>query len=915
MSTTNWYNVSAEATLEKLNVNRNQGLDSAEAAARMTQHGPNELTESGVKSPWRILWEQFTATMILLLLGAGVLSLVLGKANEAISIFAIVILFGLLGFIQEYRAEQAINALKKMSVPIVRVRRNGKVQEILAREVTIGEIILLDAGNVVPADLRLIESSTLRIQESTLTGESEPVEKEASNIDATDLPLGDRRNMAYMGTVVTYGRGVGVATAIGMNAELGKIASLLQSVQSEETPLQKRLNSLGTLLAVVGVVVAIIVMAIDLARGVPLRDTLLTAVSVAVAVIPEGLTAVVTFTLALGARRMLERNALIRKLPSVETLGAVTTICSDKTGTLTENRMTVVVLDVAGHRLEVTQPLTNDSPGYQTGEEGSLLRKVESAETTRSLALLLAGGALCNDAEIEMNNGRVQMIGDPTEGALLVAGMLGGMKRVELEQALPRVGELPFDADRKRMTTLHQHLNSSFDDELFHVATPDPSTYISFTKGSVDGLLDIATTIWDNNQVVPLSADYRQRIEEANGRLASNGMRVLGVAFKRFNTLPASNQSQLENDLTFVGFFGIIDPPRPEVKEAVKIAKKAGIRPVMITGDHPLTAQFIAKELGILTEQSSGVMTGVELQKIDDDELEKIVEKIAVFARVSPEHKLRIVKALQKRGNITAMTGDGVNDAPALKQADIGVAMGITGTDVSKEAADMVLRDDNFATIIAAVEEGRTIYDNVRRFVKFSIAGNIAKVGVMLIAPLLGMPTALLPLQLLWLNLMTDGLLGLGIGFEPSDPRVMNRPPLSPKAGIFSNGLGLHATWVGLLLTVLSVGVGYYYWREGLPQWQTVIFTAIAFAQVGQSLASRSNQQSLFKMGLMGNKPLLGLTLLVIIAQITVLVIPGLRTFFKTELLTEIDWLVCIGVGVVMFIAIEIEKLFLHSKS
>jgi Ca2+-transporting ATPase len=664
--------------------------------------------------------------MVLILIGAGLLSVLLGKANESISIFAIVILFGMLGFVQEYRAERAMAALKKMSVPQVRVRRNGAAQLISARDLTVGDIVLIEAGSVVPADLRLVEAVNLRIQEAALTGEAEAVEKTTALFDKADMALGDRRNMAYMGTTVTYGRGTGIVIAVGMKAELGKIATMLQAVKNEETPLQQRLDHLGKRLALASVVI-------------------------------------------------LQRNALIRKLPAVETLGSVTTICSDKTGTLTENRMTVVVLDVAGHRVLLDESMRHSAP-----------------------------------------------VLDQSDRPLLT-------------------GDGKFTSDEKELPSLvAQH-------KVLH------TRFVAFTKGAVDGLLDISTQIWLEDQVQPLTAALRQRVEAANAELAQNGMRVLGVAFQPLDSFvdEPAQRSRLEQDLIFVGFFGIIDPPRAEVRDAVRTCKTAGIRPVMITGDHPLTARYIAQDLGILKEENAvprdgtlptQVITGAQLEQMSDERLAEVVDFVSVYARVSPEHKLRIVRALQGKGQVVAMTGDGVNDAPALKQADIGVAMGITGTDVSKEAADMVLRDDNFATIVAAVEEGRTIYDNVRRFVKFSVAGNIGKVLVMLFAPLVGMPIALLPLQLLWLNLLTDGLLGLGMGFEPAEKNVMRRPPVLPGSGIFSGGIARHIVWVGGLIGLLALGVGFLYWQQAHASWQMMIFTTLAFGQIGQALASRSNR-------------------------------------------------------------------------
>lgn len=880
------------------------GLSLHEAQARLAKFGPNELKEKNTRGPWKILWEQFTATMVLILVAAGIVSALLGKWQEASAIFAIVLLFGLLGFSQEYRAEKAMAALKKLAVPQVRVQRDGQVSEISARYLIPGDVVLLEAGNLVPADLRLTESVNLRIQEAALTGESDAVEKDIHPLEKADLPLGDRVNMAYMGTIVSYGRGTGLVVATGMQTELGNIANLLQRAENELTPLQKRLDQLGKLLAVIGIIVAVLLAAFDILRGTPLVDAFLLAVSVAVAVVPEGLPAVVTITLALGARRMLTRNALIRKLPAVETLGSVTTICSDKTGTLTENRMTVTVLDVAGHRTEISEQ-TNQR-GYGMVELGN-----EAQSPPRgAISLLLIGGSLCNDARLQLVEGsggkKFHAIGDPTEGALIVVAAKFGLMKADLEQRKPRVAELPFDSDRKRMTTLHSLLKNeqSAVRELLQQVAPN-AAYISFTKGAVDGLLDVSTHVLENGARHPLTVEYRQRIEAANRSLAENGMRVLGVAFKTYDQ-PESGVA-LETGLTIVGFVGIIDPPRPEVKDAVAQARSAGIRPVMITGDHPLTALHIARELGI-TDEKGRSMTGAELNQISDEQLREDVEQIAVFARVSPEHKLRIVKALQARGHVTAMTGDGVNDAPALKTADIGVAMGITGTDVSKEAAKMVLQDDNFKTIVAAVEEGRVIYDNLRKFVKFSIGGNLGKILVILVGVLIGLPAPLLPLQLLWLNLLTDGLLGVGLGLEPAEQNVMKRKPIAPNASIFSDGVGGQIIRFGALIGAISLGMGAWYYFTGHKDWQTVMFTTLAFAQVWQSIGIRSGNDSIFKVGLLSNKPLLGLALAVTVAQMAAIYLPALQNYLKTTALSLPDLLLSIGAGALVLVYAEIEK-------
>ncbi len=682
-----------------------------------------------------------------------------------------------------------------------------------------------------------------------------------------------------------------------MGTELGRIANLIQQSDAGQTPLQKRLDKLGKNLAVVGVVIAVFIAVLGLLRGDELRHMLLTAVSVAVAIVPEGLPAVVTITLALGAQRMLKQNALIRKLPAVETLGSVTVICSDKTGTLTENRMTVVVLDVADHHIDLTEEMDR---------QGSVHR-VDVGENPNipSLSLLAIGGALCNDAQlIDTGGERFHTVGDPTEGALLAASARMGYWKSSLDRSFPRAAELPFDSERKRMTTVH-HLGQ-YDPQVLVGLEVGGHRYISFTKGSPDGLLGLSNQVWVDGQIRGMDDDFIARIQAAGDGLAKKGMRVLAVAFRLLDQIPGLIQTDLEQDLTFVGLFGMIDPPRGEVRDAVAVTRSAGIRTVMITGDHPLTASEIARQLGIA--ETGRVLTGAELENLSFDELKEVVDDVRVFARVSPEHKLRIVRALQERGHIVSMTGDGVNDAPALKRADIGVAMGIAGTDVSKEAADMVLLDDNFSTIVSAVQEGRVIYDNIRKFVRFSVAGNIGKVLVMLLAPFLGKPIPLLPLQLLWLNLLTDGLLGLGIGVEKAESDTMKRPPYSPKEGVFSRGAGIQVVWVGALIGALALGLGAWYFFTGREQWQTMVFTFLAFAQIFQALASRSTKDSLFKQGLMSNPLLAGMALLVTLLQLAVLYIPFLENFFNIKPLSLCDLSIAISGGILVFVVMELEK-------
>ncbi len=893
----NWHVQTTDTSLETLKTGAETGLTQAEAENRLQRYGHNELVGKTGRTPFQILWEQVTATMALILIAAAVVAGLLGDTKNTIAISAIVMLYALLGFIQEYRAEQAIAALKKLSAPIVRVLRDAVFKEISARNLAPGDIIQLETGNMLPADVRLLQAVNLRVQEAALTGESEPVEKQTAPLEVGNLPLGDRHNMGYMGTLITQGRGLALVVATGMQTELGKIANLLQQSASEETPLQKRLDQLGKHLALVGVVFAILIAVLGLLRGDELRHMLLTAVSVAVAIVPEGLPAVVTITLALGAQRMLAKNSLIRKLPAVETLGSVTVICSDKTGTLTENRMTVVVLDVANHQLDLPAAMDPD---------GSVLAPPSSgipAQTTLSLTAI--AGTLCNDARLaDEGDDRLHTLGDPTEGALVAAAAKMGYWKSSLDLAFPRVAEFAFDSDRKRMTTVHDL--QDMDESILAGLETGNHRFVAFTKGSVDGLLDLSDRVWANGQAEALDAAWRSRIEASNDHLARKGMRVLGVSFRLLDQIPENIQTDLEQQLIFIGLFGLIDPPREEVKEAVAITKTAGIRTVMITGDHPLTAQEIARQLGIF--DTGRVLTGAELQNMPFEELKRIVDEVRVFARVSPEQKLKIVQALQENGHIVSMTGDGVNDAPALRRADIGVAMGLTGTDVAKEAADMVLLDDNFATIVSAVKEGRTIYDNIRKFVRFSVAGNIGKVLVMLLGPFLGKPVPLLPLQLLWLNLLTDGLLGLGIGVEGPEKGAMNRPPYSPKEGVFSRGAGVQVLWVGALIGALALGLGSWYYFTGREEWQTMVFTFLAFVQVFQAWASRSSKESAFSMGIKSNPLLFWMILLVFVLQMGVLYLPPVAGFFSVKPLALADLLIAIGAGSIVLILMEIEK-------
>ncbi|MGW8144396.1 MAG: cation-translocating P-type ATPase [Anaerolineales bacterium] len=909
-----FYQVDSSKVIEELETNVESGLSRKEADGRLEQYGFNELIETGRKSPWRILWEQMTSIMVVILIIAAVISLALGEYVDAIVIIAIILINAAIGFQQEYKAEEAMSALKQMAVPNVKVRREGHISEISARELVPGDIVFLESGNLVPADSRLVKTTNLRIEEAALTGESVPVDKDAEFVADKDLPLGDRFNMIYMGTVVTYGRGVAVVVETGMNTELGHIATLIQTSGQELTPLQKRINQLSKGLAVAAVALVGLVFLVGLVEGEPFELMLLTGISMAVAAVPEGLPAVVTIALALGAQRMLKRRSLIRKLPAVETLGSVTVICSDKTGTLTENRMTVTVLDVAGHRVEFVEDL-RDKPARRLVLEDEEL-DLETEETLRrypALTLLLAGGALANDAVLESRNGEFEYIGDPTEGALVVAAARAGMVKDRLETTFPRESEVPFDSVRKRMTTAHKFpsLHDEISPEFKRIwdwsGFIGEFSYVIFSKGAVDSLVPICDRVWVDDHTEPLNEHWIERILASNNEQAEHGMRVLGVAVNTVNEVQSSpSELDLENDLIFVGMVSMMDPARPEVKEAVHLSSTAGIRPVMITGDHPLTARKIAAELGI--SDNGKLLTGQELEAMDLSELENIVGEVDVYARVSPEHKLNIVQALADNGEIVAMTGDGVNDAPALKAADIGVAMGITGTDVAKEASDMVLLDDNFATIIAAVEEGRRIYDNIRKFFTYTMTSNAGEIWVMLIAPLIGMPFALLPLQILWVNLVTDGLPGLALSIEPAEKNVMHRPPYPPNENVFGRGMARQILWVGILMGFVSLGVGYYYWSLGNPNWQTIVFTTLTLSQMGNALALRSERESLFKIGLLSNKSMLNAVLLTFVLQIAVIYIPFLQSVFRTNPLSWQELIICLVLSTIVFWGVEFEK-------
>ncbi|MFN8531087.1 MAG: cation-translocating P-type ATPase, partial [Anaerolineae bacterium] len=790
-----FYRLDVQESLRTLNTTLH-GLSNAEAASRQTEHGKNELPSGEKVSLINLVIGQFKNVMVIVLLIAAVISLFLGDVKDVLVILVIVVLNAALGTYQEYRAEQALAALTSMQTPLVRVRREGNVTQISAVELVPGDIVLIGEGDRVPADGRVVNSVNLQVEEAALTGESHAVYKEIAPLPADkEAGLGDRINSLFMGTSVTYGRGEMVVTDTGLKTQLGKIADMLMHVEETKTPLQERIDKLGVVLVRGALVIVVIVFIVGLLRGFSVSSMLLTAISLAVAAVPEGLPAIITVALSLGAARMVKRNALIRRLPAVETLGSVTTICSDKTGTLTKNEMTATLLALPGHDdIEVT--------GIGYDDEGEFFKQGQPVDpkTDKEIERFLKAMALSTDAYLQEDDTHTtRVVGDTTEAALLVAAQKVGWTREQLEKQLPRVAELPFSSDRKAMTTIHD-VTDKQTGALFGTEGT-----IAITKGAPDKLVDWATGEQSPDGVQPLSEERRKAWRDQINGMAARGLRVLGVAYRRLEDVPEKVTEDVERELVMLGLIGIVDPARPEAKAAVQTARGAGIRSIMITGDHALTAEAIARDLGII-EEGQKAITGAQIEAMDEAQLADAVKNTSAFARVSPEHKLRLVKTLQAQGQITAMTGDGVNDAPALKQANIGVAMGITGTEVSKGAADMVLTDDNFASIVAAVEEGRTIYDNIRKFVLFLLSSNVGEILVMFVGILVGLPIPLLAIQILWVNLVTDGLPAIALGFEPAEPGTMKRPPRPVNESIFAQGVGTRIIWRSILLAVLTLG-------------------------------------------------------------------------------------------------------------
>ena len=870
------WRLGVDAVARELDTDGARGLSRDEAAARLLSFGPNELVERARVPAWRLFAGQFANTMILVLAAAAVITAVIGDRKDTVVIGAIIVLNAVVAFVQEYRAEQAMAALRRLTAEEAHVVRDGTPERIAAAGLVPGDLVVLSAGDVVPADLRLVEAQALRVDEATLTGESEPVGKSTEALGAGDGTLvAERRNLVFKGTAVTYGRGAGLVVATGMGTELGRIAALLQAHGTAPTPLQQRLAGLGRWMAVAALAVCAVVFTAGVARGEPVDLMFLTAVSLAVAAIPEGLPAVVTVALALGARRMAERNALVRKLPAVETLGSVTVICSDKTGTLTENRMVVERVWTPAGEYSVT------GDGY---EPAGLLRGDADPAADAHLAVLARVAAACNDATLhppDRVGGRWQLTGDPTEGALLaLAGKLG-VDRDTLERAHPRRAEVAFDAGRRRMTTIHA----------------DGDGHWVATKGALEAL---APLLGDSD---PAEVDAARRVAE---RWAADGLRVLALAERRAALVPDGAPDLLETDLRLAGIVGITDPPRPEAKEAIADCRAAGIVPVVITGDHALTAGAVARRLGMPAEPGA-VLTGADLDALDDERFASRVTGISLYARASPEQKLRIVDAWKRHGAVVAMTGDGVNDAPALRRADIGVAMGVKGTDVSKEAADMVLADDNFATIVHAVQEGRRIYDNIRRFVRYLLTTNSGEIWVMFLGPLVGLPVPLLPVQILWINLVTDGLPAIALGLEPAAAGTMRRPPRPPRESILAGGLWQHAVWVGLLMAAVVLPMQAAARAAGW-HWPTMVFTTLALLQLGHALAVRSERESFFTLGARSNPWLLGAVGVTAVVQVAIIYVPFLQHVFDTATLGPAEFGVVALASTTVFVAVEAEK-------
>jgi P-type Ca2+ transporter type 2C len=933
MNINEFHCISIDQVESSLKTNIESGLTAEEAQNRIAGHGYNELAERPRPGFLQMLFAQFNNFLIIILIIAAIVSLLLGEVVDAVAIIVIVVLNSVVGVIQESKSEQALAALKKMSAPNAQVIRGGHQIAIPSRELVPGDIVLIEAGNYIPADLRLVEAFNLKVEEASLTGESVPIDKDASVVLEKDITIGDKINSAFMSTVATYGRGKGIVSSTGMKTQIGLIAEMIQSYENEDTPLQKKLSQLAKVLGIACLAICAFIFIYGLIKNTQfstiINDGLLTylsnekkdiielfmtAVSLAIAAVPEGLPAVVTVCLALGMQRMVKRHALIRKLPAVETLGSTTVICSDKTGTLTQNKMTIVQLWTKNKRIKVTGEgyslagkfLLNDNPFDPLSDTGT--------------SLVLYGSLLCNDAKLEEVDDEKgiktwRMVGDPTEGAMVVAAAKAGLWRKETEDSCPRIMEIPFDSERKRMTTIHDMSCLDQKTDISSLTSFPYPPVMAFVKGAPDILLNLCKHILIDGKVLPLDDQQRKEILSVNTDMASQALRVLCVAYRPMETKPATAKHEdIEHELVFIGLMGMIDPARPEIKEAIKIAKGAGLKSVMVTGDYKDTAVAIAKEIGLLTP-GGRVFTGAELDKMSDQDLINVIDNADTFCRVSPQHKTQIVDAFKAKGHIVAMTGDGVNDAPALKRANIGVAMGITGTDVSKETADMVLTDDNFASIVSAVEEGRIIYSNIRKFVYFLLVCNIGEILIVFLSMLFGMPLPFSPIMLLWLNLVTDGAPALALGLEQGDPDIMKKPPRPTKEPIINKNMRIGLVIVPIvdtiaILTVFWIGLSRY--PGHLEAAQTMAFVTLCLSELLRAYTSRSENYSIFSIGVFSNRWMqIAVASSLILVLITVY-IPFFRTFFGTAFLGLNDWILMLPFMFMASIAAEITKIFVR---
>lgn len=894
-----WYQLEASEVAKNLNTDLEKGLSKDIAQKRLEEYGYNELVGKKGLTIWQMLLNQFKDFLVLILIGSAVISALVGEVADAAVILVIVLLNAILGVSQERRAGKALEALKQMASPKAKVIRGGSQLDLPSRELVPGDLVILETGDYVPADVRLTESVNLKIEEASLTGESVPVEKHAEEIHDGEVTIGDRHNSGFMGTIVTYGRGKGIVVGTGMKTEIGSIAEMLDSFEEEETPLQRKLDEFGKLLGYICLVVVAIVFILGLIRREEPLHMFMTSISLAVAAIPEGLPAIVTIVLALGMKRMINRNAIVKRLHAVESLGSITTICSDKTGTLTKNEMTVVAIHTGHKTFAVT------GKGYAPHGEFTFNDQRIEPKDDADLSFLLKMSLLNNDSRLERDPEKTdetwKLLGDPTEGSLLVASLKADYSVKELAEVHPRVQEIPFDSDRKRMTTFHRN--------------SDKQNHLAFTKGAPDMVLALCTKILKDGSVAPITDEDRKNIMKANSGMATQSLRVLAFAYQEMNQVPENlDPGTVEKDLIFVGLMGMIDPARPEAIEAIKVCKSAGIRPVMITGDYKDTAVAIAKELGIIDTESAA-MTGAEVDQLSDAELTKAVQKVNVFARVSPAHKVKIVEAVRANGEICSMTGDGVNDAPALKRADIGVAMGITGTDVAKETAEMILTDDNFASIVSAVEEGRVIYANIRKFVFFLLSCNVGEILIIFFAMLLGWPVPLEPIQLLWLNLVTDAFPALALGMEPAEPNIMQQPPRDPKASIIDKRMTWGIVLQSIAMTAAVLGVFKYalvVYDGDLHIARTFAFVGLIVSELLRSFTARSEIFSIFKLGLFTNKYVIGGTGLSFFLMLIVLYVPALEGIFETVELSLSQWGIILLFALVPAVVAEMTKFFLR---